>query len=77
MTVQTEQILDSVLKLSAFERAELVDRILSSFDFPLREDVDAAWAKEVECRIDAYDRGEIESRSMAEVFTDLDEKLAR
>jgi len=77
MTTQTEQILDNVLKLPAFERAQVVDRILSSFDFPLREEIDAAWAMEVEDRIDAFDRGEIKSKPMADVFARIDEKLAR
>ncbi len=77
MTTQTEQFLDNVLKLPAFERAQVVDRILSSFDFPLREEIDAAWAMEVEDRIDAFDRGEIKSKPMADVFTRIDEKLAR
>jgi len=43
------------------ERAELVEQIFLSFDFPSRNENDALWAKEAEDRIDAYDRGDIKS----------------
>lgn len=50
----------------------LVEEILSSFDFPSRQEVDALWAKEAEDRIDAYDRGEIRSTPAQEVFDRID-----
>jgi putative addiction module component (TIGR02574 family) len=59
MTPQSQQILRDALDLPPIDRAELVERILASFEFPARRDIDAAWAQEVEERIDAYERGQI------------------
>jgi len=62
------ELLHEVLSLSPMERAELVEDILASFDFPDRERLDRLWAAEAEDRIDAYERGEIASLAAASVF---------
>ncbi|MEO6740151.1 MAG: addiction module protein [Chthoniobacteraceae bacterium] len=49
----------SLLQLPADERAELAELLLRSFDGPEQADIDAAWARESEDRIAAFDRGEI------------------
>jgi len=72
MTPQSQQILREALGLPPTDRAELVEQILASFEFPARQDMDAAWAQEAEGRIDAYDQGEIESSPANEVFKDID-----
>jgi putative addiction module component (TIGR02574 family) len=74
MTPQSEQILREALNLAPMERAELVERILASFEFPARKDIDAAWAQEVEDRIDAFARGEIGSLPASEVFREIDQR---
>jgi putative addiction module component (TIGR02574 family) len=72
MTPYTQQILKDVLNLSPVDRAELVEKILASFDFPADKDIDVAWAEEVEDRIDAFERGDIGSTPAVEVFKDID-----
>lgn len=72
MTPQSEHILREALNLPPIDRAELVEQILVSFEFPARKDIDAAWAKEAEDRIDAYERGEIASSPATEVFREVD-----
>jgi hypothetical protein len=37
------------------ERAELVENLLTSFEFRSRKKIDALWAEEVEDRIDAFE----------------------
>jgi putative addiction module component (TIGR02574 family) len=74
MTPQSEQILREALSLPPMDRAELVERILASFEFPARKDIDAAWAREVEDRIDAFERGEIGSSPASQVFTEIDQR---
>ena len=74
MKTQTQQVLEKAVGLPPIERAELVEGILSSFDFPTRPDIDAAWAQEAEDRIDAYDRGEIAAIPAATVFERIDKK---
>ncbi len=53
MTPQSEQILREALDLPPMDRAELVEQILASFEFPARTDIDAAWGQEAEDRLDA------------------------
>ena len=68
MSPQADRILLEALKLSPLERAELVERLLTSFSFPDRTAVDERWAPEAEDRIDAYERGEVGSSPATEVF---------
>ena len=72
MMTQSEQVLHEALDLPPVERAELVEQILASFDFPARKEIDDLWAKEVEDRIDAYDRGEIKAVPIKRVFDKID-----
>ncbi len=73
MSVNTENVLNQALELSPIDRAELIERLLSSFDFPERDSVDSLWAGEVESRIDAFDRGELKSKSAKQVFQNIDQ----
>lgn len=72
MTPESQQVLREALDLPPVDRAELVEQILASFEFPARREIDAAWAREVEDRIDAYERGEIGSAPADEVFKEID-----
>jgi putative addiction module component (TIGR02574 family) len=75
MSLPIAEIIDEALKLSAEERAELIEQILRSFDGANRPALDALWAREAEDRIDAYERGEIDSIPAAEVFRDIGRKV--
>lgn len=46
--------------LSPFEKARLIDKLISSLDKPDKE-IGGLWAEEVEDRIDAYDQGKLKS----------------
>ena len=56
----TDNILKDALILKPSQKAELIDKLLSSLDKPDRE-IDELWAKEAEDRIDAYNRGKIKA----------------
>ena len=75
MTRETQAVLREALKLDPVERAELVEGLLASFDFPDRAEIDEAWAREVEQRIDAYERGEMKSSPAEAVFARIRERL--
>lgn len=60
MTDQSRPLLTEALSLPPMERAELVEQILASFDFPGRPAIDAAWGAEAEDRLRAYERGDME-----------------
>jgi putative addiction module component (TIGR02574 family) len=65
-------VLDVALGLRPTERAELIEQLYRSFDFPARAEIDAAWADEAEERIDAHERGAIKSVPAARVFRRVD-----
>jgi putative addiction module component (TIGR02574 family) len=67
MTHTANSILSQALELSASERVDFVEKLLFSLDSP-DTNIDAIWAKEADARIEAYDRGEIETVSATEVF---------
>lgn len=70
MSQKANVLLAEVLKLPVVERAELLDGIFASFEKGNdRQAIDAAWAVEAEERLEAFDRGEIESRPLDEVYT--------
>lgn len=65
--VAPKRILKEALALKPAEKAELIDKLLSSLDKPDAE-IDALWAKEAEDRIDAYERGEIKAMALEKVL---------
>jgi putative addiction module component (TIGR02574 family) len=67
MEKSSKFILDQALVLPASERAILAEQLLMSLNLPDTK-VDEQWAKEVENRIDEYEKGNIETRSAQEVF---------
>ena len=65
-----ERVTGEAMTLPPAQRAELVERLLETLEGPLDERIEAAWAREAEERIRAYDAGEFKS-------TDGDEVLRR
>jgi len=72
MAKQREQVLAEALKLSPVERAELVENLLSSFEFQSRKTIDALWAQEAEDRINAFERGEMAAIPAKDVFAEIE-----
>ncbi|MEW6381256.1 MAG: addiction module protein [bacterium] len=71
------QVLEEALSLPPGERAELIDKLLSSLDSPSRQRIDELWAQEAEDRLDAFERGEIETVSSQEVFDEIDKIIKK
>jgi putative addiction module component (TIGR02574 family) len=63
----TDNILKEASTLSPSEKAQLIDKLISSLDKPDKE-IDKLWAKEAEDRIDAYDQGKIKAVSLEKVL---------
>lgn len=68
MTDKSRRILTQAMTLSPMERAELVEELLASFDFPSRTAIDAAWGAEAEDRLQAFEQGEMRAIPTDEVF---------
>ena len=74
MTTAVKKILKQASNLPAIDRAELVEELLTSFDFPQRKKIDALWAKEVEKRLEAFSNGHAKAQSAKQVFARIQRK---
>lgn len=71
MSTTIDELLDQALSLPVESRAELTEKLLASIEGWEREEVDAAWAEEIERRIDAIDRGDGTARPASEVLNEI------
>jgi len=62
-----DTVIKEALMLKPSEKAQLIDKLLSTLDKPDKE-IDELWAKEAEDRIDAYDQGKIKEISLEKVL---------
>jgi putative addiction module component (TIGR02574 family) len=77
MSSSSEQILRQALGLSPEDRAEIVERLLASFQAPPDPLLDELWAREAEDRLDAYDRGELGAVPAEEVFARIERQRTK
>nr|VFJ61064.1 MAG: putative addiction module component, TIGR02574 family [Candidatus Kentron sp. FW]VFJ66120.1 MAG: putative addiction module component, TIGR02574 family [Candidatus Kentron sp. FW] len=75
MSVVLEKLEQDVLGLPRQERAFLANRLLSSLDDEISDDVEAAWVIEVERRYREYKEGRAEPIPASEVFAEADRLL--
>ena len=61
------EILKEALSLKPSQKAELIDKLLSSLDVPDQE-IDKLWAEEAEDRIEAYEQGKIKALTLEKVL---------
>jgi putative addiction module component (TIGR02574 family) len=64
---ETKVIFQEALSLEPSEKARLVDRLLTSLDYP-SDDLAESWSHEVEDRIDAFESGRIKSVPIEKVL---------
>lgn len=69
MYTQLEVIEGEALKLTVSERASLAQRLLASLDEDA--EIEEAWATEVELRIAAVERGEVQDIPMGDAIAKL------
>jgi len=67
LTKSASTILNQALKLTASERSDVAEKLLSSLDTH-DSSIDSIWAKEADARVEAFDRGEVGSISAEKVF---------
>ena len=56
--------------LAPDERSRLVELLLESLHEPPLAEIEAAWSQEIERRVAAYDRGEVETFAAEDVFAE-------
>jgi len=59
VTKAAQELLADALRLDTTDRAKLAAELLASLDGEPEEDVEAAWAEEVERRIDEIESGAV------------------
>ena len=59
MDTESQHLLQSALALPDSDRAEIAASLIHSLDAESDEDVDAAWALEIQRRIESIDNGEV------------------
>ena len=70
-------IQQEISRLSSAERAQLIDILWESLDEPRVKEVEAKWASESEERIDAVDRGELETIDGPSALRDLRDSIRK
>lgn len=74
MTATTERLFNAVLALPPIERAELIQRLIQSFDPSEDNHIDTAWTKEIESRIEAYDKGLLTASPAEDVLARINQR---
>lgn len=77
MSKDAEKILKEALNLPPDDRAEVLERLLATFQEPPDRELDKLWAQAAEDRLAAYDRGELGSVSAEEVFARIDRQRGK
>jgi putative addiction module component (TIGR02574 family) len=76
MTSSLKEIEQQARALVAEERAKLAESLLESLQGSLLSEIESAWAREIEDRVAAYDRGETHSYAAEDVFAEA-QRLSR
>jgi len=63
-----KEVRSAALSMTPKERAKLAEELLASLDGPQRNEVDAAWAEEIERRIDEMESGKVKGIPAEDVF---------
>ena len=70
MSESLAELEQQVRSLPPKDRARLAELLLESLQGPPLSDVEAAWNREIEVRIAAYDHGDLQAFSAENVFAE-------
>ena len=70
MTDLVAELAERGRSLALEDRSRLVELLLDSLHEPPLAEIEAAWDKEIERRIAAYERGEVETFAAEDVFAE-------
>ncbi len=71
MSERSQAVIAEVLALPPLERAELIDRLYQSLRSEREREIESAWARESERRIDAYLAGHEDTVSYEQIKRQL------
>ena len=70
MTDLVAELTERGRSLAPEDRSRRVDLLLDTLHEPPLAEIEAAWDKEIECRIAAHERGRVESFAAEDVFAE-------
>jgi putative addiction module component (TIGR02574 family) len=71
MTRATDRVIEEALSLPADARLSLVEKLLTSLNLPVDEEIERVWAEEAERRVCQLDAGEARLIAGDEVFSKI------
>ncbi len=74
MNSQSQELLQFALALPETDRAEMAATLIQSLDSSTDDDVDAAWALEIQRRIDSIDNGNVKLIPWDDVMREMRNK---
>ena len=77
MTAMTDRVTEEALSLPADIRLNLVEKLITSLNLPIDEDIDRLWAEEAERRISQIEAGEVRLVPGEEAFSKIRAKYGK
>jgi putative addiction module component (TIGR02574 family) len=71
MATTTDRVIEDALSLPADVRLDLVEKLLTSLNLPIDEEIDRIWAKEAELRVSQIEEGTAKLVPGEEVFAKI------
>ena len=75
MSKATQSVLAEALRLDVAGRAEVATELLRSLDGPADPDAEAAWAAEIERRVEAIEAGTVEIEPWEDVKRRIEREI--
>jgi len=77
MTAIPDRVIEEALSLPADIRMNLVEKLITSLNLPIDEDIERLWAEEAEHRISKIEAGEARLAPGEEVFSKIRAKYRK
>ena len=77
MTTTNDRVIEEALSLPADARLSLVEKLLTSLNLPIDEDIDRLWAEEAEQRVSQLEEGKAKLVPGEEVFAKIKSKYGK
>ncbi len=71
MTARVKRVLDDALKLSEKDRAEVAAKLIDSLDAEDEDEIEAAWAAEIQKRVDELDQGKVKAIPWSKAWKEI------
>ena len=71
MVATNDRVIEEALSLPADVRISLIEKLLTSLNLPVDEEIDRLWAEEAERRVSQIEKGKVKLVPGEEVFTKI------